>query len=782
MDWSFYDRGFSLFPLTPNSKRPAIEEWMPYQTCRAAPDVIANWAKWGNFNTGVATGAVSNCVVLDCDNLMARIEAEARGLPETLTVSTPRGTHFYFQHPGWDVSNRAGRSWTVELDGGGVDGWDLRGDGGYVVGPGSYFQPSPVEEAKGKVAGWYRIERDVPVAQAPDWLLALIFPKARKPNAPAKTADITSEYGRVALNGEVAKIMATSPGDGHCNDQINGSAFAIGQLVGGGEINEAEAWGALWEALETIGVVDDGKSPGTLERGFEAGKEAPRAADETGPVAPEIALGTRAPVAPPPPGPDGQMAPPAPPPPNKKPWRTLTPVSWVLPGEIPDYFAGCVYVSSRDQMFLPHGVLVGKSAFDGLYGGPNFALYEGKNTRSAWETFRQNGHVNMPMVWDVCFRPELPPGQTVVIEGLPFHNIYVPIQTPRQKGDASPFLNHVRKMLPSGQDADYVLHWMASCVQNPGKKFFWWPVIQGAKGNGKSLLIAVMTAALGERYSHNVKADSVIKTGNQFNDWIVGKLFLGFHEIRSSEGRRDFVEIMKDSVTEKRLSAEGKGKGQSTVDNRANGMMCTNWKDACPVDDDERRWGIFYSAQQCAEDLDRDGMSGNYFPALYDWLDNGGYAIVTDYLATMPLQAELDPARGLHRAPFTTSTQEAIVESRGVIEQEIEEAIDCESPGFRGGIITSFALKSLLERMRKTVGPKRFRSIMASVGYVTHPALEASRGRPNNPLFDATRPVLYYRKGHEILAMTVYSDVINATETILKGDQPTGSNVIPLRR
>ena len=776
-DWSFYDRGLSLFPLSPRSKRPAFD-WETYQTQRAQAEQVAVWRQ-GNWNTGIATGAVSGCIVLDCDNALARVEAESRGLPPTLTVATPRGTHFYFRHPGWDVKNRAGRQWTVDLDGIGVDGWDLRGDGGYVVGPGSHYVPTPDEAAKGKVEGAYRVEQDLPIADAPDWLLALTFPKEHKPNVPAKIADETTEYGRAALNAEIAILTATTSGS--VNAQVNLSAFAIGQLVAGGEITTEEAWGALQEALAVLGIEHEEKAQGTLQRGWLAGMEAPRGVEHHEPVTPEQALGTRAPVAQPPPG---EAIPGAPP--------VVIPRAFIPP-EKPQfvtgdnafkYFEGCVYIVRRDEMFIPTGQLLGKSAFDGLFGGPHFVLdFDGsKKVRSAWEMFRQNSQIDMPKAWDICFRPELPSGRIVEIEGLPFLNTYVPLNTPRRQGDVSPFLNHLRRMLPAGQDADYVLHWMASCVQNPGKKFFWWPVIQGAKGNGKSLLINVMTAAIGERYSHNVKADSVIKTGNQFNDWIVGKLFLGFHEIRSSEGRRDFVEIMKDSVTEKRLSAEGKGKGQATVDNRANGMMCTNWKDACPVDDDERRWGIFYCAQQTSEDLDRDGMNGRYFPDLYQWLDTGGFAIVTEYLATMPLQAELDPARGLHRAPFTTSTQEAIVESRGVIEQEIEDAIESETIGFRGGIVTSYALKSLLERMRKTVGPKRFRSIMASVGYVTHPALEANRGRPNNPLYDATRPVLYYRKDHEILGMKIYSDVISATEIILRGEQPSGVNVIPLRR
>lgn len=296
MLWDFYDRGFSLFPLVPNTKSPA-EKWESFQTVRASPAQIENWRRH-NWNTGVATGAVSGVIVLDCDSTLARAEAEGRGIPATLTVSTPRGTHFYFRHPGFSVSNKAGRGWTVPLDGVGVDGWDLRADGGYVVGPGSFFRPTAAEIEKGKVEGWYRVEHDAPIAPAPQWLLSLVQPKERKAPAPAKDAESTSRYGQKCLDDEVAAIVATTPGGGECNDRLNASAYAVGQLVGGGEITKDDGWNALWGALETLGIVDDGKSPGTIERGWVAGLANPRAAsDASQPINLNEILGTRAMVA-----------------------------------------------------------------------------------------------------------------------------------------------------------------------------------------------------------------------------------------------------------------------------------------------------------------------------------------------------------------------------------------------------------------------------------------------------------------------------------------------------
>ena len=767
-DWSFYDRGFSLFPLLPRSKIPS-GKWKQFMSRRATPDELAGWQRYQS-NTGVATGVISGIIVLDCDDMLARVAAEQLGIPDTLTISTPRGTHFYFQHPGWEITNKVGLMWP------GWDrlGLDLRGDGGFVVGPGSHFVPNAADAGKGKVEGHYAVERDLPLAPLPEWLIELTWPKGSTPTVPPRMAEETSAVGRVALHGQLADL--TNVNGGAVSHQIYKTTVRIAELVAGGEITTEEGWGGLHEVLAARGLEDEDKANGTIARAWQKGMSNPKGYEHKEALTTEQALGVRQcaqPTSSTPPGPQIVQV---------RPFTPINKPSYVGGGEIWDYFDGCVYVVRRDEMFIPTGQLIGKSAFDGVYGGPQFVLdYDGsKKVRSAWEMFRQTSQADMPKAWDICFRPELPAGQVVTIEGLPFLNTYVPINTPRIEGDAAPFVEHVRRLLPNGRDAELLLHWMASAVQNPGAKFQWWPVVQGTKGNGKSLLLRVMYRAIGERYSHQVRADSVIKTGNQFNDWIVGKLFLGFEEIRSSEGKRDFIEAMKDTVTAERLATEGKGRGQATSDNRANGLMCTNYEDACPIDDDERRWGVFFCAQQSEEDMARDGLTQPYFKALYEWLNEGGFAVVTNYLATRPLDYALDPARGLQRAPETSSTRHAITESLGVIEQEIIDAVESGAFGFRHGIISSFALRGLFDRLRKTIGPRRYRKIMETVGYVTHPALEANKGRPNNPMRDGQRPTLYFAKRSEFLGISDHNHLMDAVETTLSGET-SGSNVIPLR-
>ena len=125
---SFPYRIVSVIPLMPNQKRP-IFPWCKYQNTRAEPTKILQWAdNFSACNWGIVTGQISGLVVLDIDKDDWEFVKQwlPKGLP-TPVVRTPRGYHIYYKHPGVTVGNRAWRS--QELD--------FRGDGGYVVAPGS---------------------------------------------------------------------------------------------------------------------------------------------------------------------------------------------------------------------------------------------------------------------------------------------------------------------------------------------------------------------------------------------------------------------------------------------------------------------------------------------------------------------------------------------------------------------------------------------------------------------------------------------------------------------
>jgi hypothetical protein len=400
-----------------------------------------------------------------------------------------------------------------------------------------------------------------------------------------------------------------------------------------------------------------------------------------------------------------------------------------VPNQI-HHFKGCVYITHSKTIRDPSGRQYDKGQFDVAYGGHEFIVDRQSTgqrrgiTTSAWDALTQNRVYQCERVDKSCFRPALPPSAVIVEEGVSMINTYVPIETTREEGDVSLWLTLLERLLPDADDREKLIHWMASAVQNPGVKFQWWPVIQGVGGNGKTTILNVMATAIGRRYSHLVNPEAMIKTANQFNGWVENKLFLGFEEIFVGADRRHMIDTLKPLITNSWLGVERKGIDQYTTDNFANGIMCTNHKDAIPVSDDLRRYGIFYTAQQEEAHLDRDGLTQQFFSSeLYPWLNNGGYAHVTHWLAHYPLKAELDPAQDCVRAPKTSSRAEAISLSAGRVEQEIQTAIEEERSGFRGGLISSAALDHLLNHVRAKVPRNKRRDLMRSLGYDYHPSL-----------------------------------------------------------
>lgn len=410
------------------------------------------------------------------------------------------------------------------------------------------------------------------------------------------------------------------------------------------------------------------------------------------------------------------------------------------------HFVGCTVISTGKDVTVyaaATDTLYARPSFDVDYGGHLFAVDpEGKKTTdSAWLAFTQSRVIVPPRVQALCFRPDIPTGALVVEGGRRMVNTYAHYTPDSAPGDPAPFLNHLRLMLPDADDRAVLLQYAAHLAQRPGIKLRWWPVLQGVKGNGKDMFAEVLEYIAGEKYSHRPNAAALAKDGMKFNAWLERKTLIVFDEVALGH-RRDFLEELKPVVTGRRIQLEGKGANQLMMDNAANGLILTNHPDGVPIDSDERRYAVLYCAQQRAEDLARDGMTEDYFNALFDWLDGGGKAIVANYLMAYAL-----PAAMPSRAPLTTSRDSAIAMSRGRAEQEVAEAIEEGRPGFAGGWVSSKYLDALLDAIRAAVPRSKRRALMQSLGYDYHPALIDGRTTavvsPDN-----ARPRLYVRAGH----------------------------------
>lgn len=168
-------------------KAAAIPKWE--QFCTERNTTRPNWGD----KIGICTGPASGILVVDVDDAAAfenfcrlnDIDTNFR----TLTVqSSPGKYHLYFKFPvdGMDYRNRS--------QGNSGCGFDIRGNGGYVLGPGSIHPASK---------SFYSILAADEIAEAPDWVKQWSLNRT----LPASDPDV-GVHGRIGLGDKLSHLSA----------------------------------------------------------------------------------------------------------------------------------------------------------------------------------------------------------------------------------------------------------------------------------------------------------------------------------------------------------------------------------------------------------------------------------------------------------------------------------------------------------------------------------------------------------------------------------------------
>jgi len=171
------------------------------------------------------------------------------------------------------------------------------------------------------------------------------------------------------------------------------------------------------------------------------------------------------------------------------------------------------------------------------------------------------------------------------------------------------FKELINRMLPNENDQKTLLSYMASCVQNPGKKFQWAMVLQGPEGNGKTLIANFLRHAVGFERTFLVCGTYV---DSVFNSWISGKKLVVIEEFTASD-------TLKHYIVNNQVTVHRKGEDPVTEENQANFFLCT-----CDISTEEydRRFCVLHTHYYPVYD----------FQKIYEWAENGGYGEVTEFL------------------------------------------------------------------------------------------------------------------------------------------------------
>ena len=216
-------RGWPVFPVPPGTKRSYksanLNGGARWGHTLDPDEIRRDWAHWPDAGVGIVTGAASGFFVVEADTLAAHgvdglasivaLETTYGRLPDTLTAASPRGSiHRYFKHPGAGLKIKCSASAIAP-------GVDVLGDNGMIVAPPT-TRPG---------VGIYEWVNDLPLAEAPDWLLELV--KDRPHEAPNIEPEADIE--------RIAAALAGIPNNDIGWDGWNYLAMATWRATGGSE-------------------------------------------------------------------------------------------------------------------------------------------------------------------------------------------------------------------------------------------------------------------------------------------------------------------------------------------------------------------------------------------------------------------------------------------------------------------------------------------------------------------------------------------------------------------
>jgi len=274
-----------VFPVLPNGKQPLTPHG--FQDGSIDRDTIeAWWDKWPDANIGLACDK-SGVIALDGDPshydedseaLIANLRAE---FPTASQSTAANGVHFiYMMPPDVKLSNSPGSL---------PPGIDVRANGYILLAPSTVIyrgDDALKKRVEDGFVGHYRwLDRpdEVIPQPLPDRVLEMLKPKQDRPAAPPPAAPYTNghhsngdskdRYARVALDKELDALARTS--EGGRNEQLNRSAFSLGQLVAAGLLDEYEVSQKLETVAMAIGL-GEREIRDTLRSGLSGGKKEPR--------------------------------------------------------------------------------------------------------------------------------------------------------------------------------------------------------------------------------------------------------------------------------------------------------------------------------------------------------------------------------------------------------------------------------------------------------------------------------------------------------------------------
>lgn len=224
-----------------------------------------------------------------------------------------------------------------------------------------------------------------------------------------------------------------------------------------------------------------------------------------------------------------------------------------------------------------------------------------------------------------------------------------------KEGDCSYFLDHAFKNVCKEHEKlyNYLIGYLAHCVQHPEEKPGVVIILKGRKGVGKGQFISLFRSLFG---IHTVELNSVDKVIGKFNGDLENKLIVFLDEMSWAGRTEEEKQRFRNMITDREISIEHKGIDKKGVPSFHRFLMATNALQAVPFTFDERRFCVLNVGES-------ERNNQEYFKEMLKKHNNGGKAALLFFLLNYDLSDF-----NVRKPPLT----------EGVIEEKLAE-MDCEA-------------------------------------------------------------------------------------------------------
>ncbi len=187
----------------------------------------------------------------------------------------------------------------------------------------------------------------------------------------------------------------------------------------------------------------------------------------------------------------------------------------------------------------------------------------------------------------------VPKGEPIVsdTDGSPLINIWVKPTLVAKQG-AYPCLDRVLNHLTNNDPGarNWLVHWIAQKVQNPGLLPKIGPLFVTPEGAGKGVLFRAVSEQLGPDNCVEIRRDEL---ESRFNTRWVGAVLVFCNEVTTRETAKDVSSDLKMLLDSPTIKIEGKGQHALTIKNRMAWMFASNESMSLVINEGDRRYSVF---------------------------------------------------------------------------------------------------------------------------------------------------------------------------------------------